>query len=117
MTIEDFAKIIQSIDPDAARYQKIRKHSDRAYTVWNDYATDQLMADGRAAECTKKIQIDYYTLVEDDPIAQKFYRELSKNDEITVSHLTEFDPETRYIRHIFDCEVLIDNGVLWWQWL
>lgn len=112
MTIEDFAIIVLTIDPDAARYQKLRKPTDKAYTVWSDYGTGTLYANGVPAGKTKKIQVDYYTLKEDDPVALQYYRAFSENEEITVNHLTDFEPETRYIHHIFDCEMVADYGVI-----
>lgn len=112
MTIDSFVEIIQGIDPDAARYQKIRKPSDKAYTVWSDYGTGTLYANGVPAGKTKKIQVDYFTFQEDDPVALAFFRAFSKNDDITVIHTTDFENETRYIHHIFDCEVVVDDGTV-----
>lgn len=112
MTIKDFVQIVQSIDPDAARYQKLRKPTDKAYTVWSDYGTGTLYANGKPAAKTKKIQVDYFTFKEDDPIALQFYQAFSENDEITVVHNTDFETDSRYIHHIFDCEVIVDYGVV-----
>lgn len=112
MTIEQFVGIVLSIDKDAARYQKLRKPTDKAYTVWSDYGTRTLYANGIPVGKTKKIQVDYYTLKEDDPVALQYYRAFSENEEITVNHLTDFEPETRYIHHIFDCEMVADYGVI-----
>lgn len=112
MTIDSFVEIVQGIDPDAARYQKLRKPSDKSYTVWSDYGTGTLYANGVPAGKTKKIQVDYFTFTEDDPVALAFFRAFSENDEITVIHNTDFEIETRYIHHIFDCEVVVDYGVV-----
>ena len=46
------------------------------------------------------------------PVAIAFFRAFSENDEITVVHNTDFETETRYIHHIFDCEVVVDYGVV-----
>jgi hypothetical protein len=112
MTIESFARIVQGIDPDAARYQKLRKPTDKAYTVWSDYGTGTLYVNGVPAGKTKKIQVDYFTLKEDDPVALAFFRAFSENDEITVIHNTDFEIETRYIHHIYDCEMVANYGVV-----
>lgn len=112
MTIDAFVGIVQAIDADAARYQRLRKPSDKAYTVWSDYGTGTLYANGVPAGKTKKIQVDYFTFKEDDPVALAFFKAFSENDEITVVHNTDFETETRYIHHIFDCEVVVDYGVV-----
>ena len=104
MTIDAFVGIVQAIDADASRYQRLRKPSDKAYTVWSDYGTGTLYANG--------IPADYFTFKEDDPVALAFFRAFSENDEITVVHNTDFETETRYIHHIFDCEVVVDYGVV-----
>lgn len=112
MTIDSFVEIVQGIDPDAARYQKLRKPTDKAYTVWSDYGTETLYANGVPVRKAKKIQVDYFTFQEDDPVALALFRAFSKNDDITVIHTTDFENETRYIHHIFDCEVVVDDGVV-----
>lgn len=112
MKIEDFVGIVLKIDADASRYQRLRKPSDKAYTVWSDYGTGTLYANGVPAAKTKKIQVDYFTLIEDDPKALEYYQAFSRNDEITVEHSTDFETDTRYIHHIFDCEVVVDYGTV-----
>ena len=112
MTIDAFFAIVHAIDAEASRYQRLRKPSDKAYTVWSDYGTGTLYANGIPAGKTKKIQVDYFTFAEDDPVALQFFRAFSENDDITVIHLTDFEAETRYIHHIFDCEVVVDYGVV-----
>lgn len=112
MTIEQFVGIVLDIDADAARYQKLRKPTDKAYTVWSDYGTGMLYANGVPVSKTKKIQVDYFTFTEDDPVAFAFFKAFSENDEITVVHDTDFETDTRFIHHIFDCEVIVDNGTV-----
>lgn len=112
MTIEQFVGIVLDIDANAARYQKLRKPTDKAYTTWSDYGTGTLYANGVPVSKTKKIQVDYFTFIEDDPVALAFFKAFSENDEITVVHDTDFETDTRYIHHIFDCEVIVDNGTV-----
>ena len=112
MTIEEFVGIVLNIDEEAARYQKLRKPTDKSYTVWSDYGTGTLYSNGVPAGKTKKIQADYSTLQEDDPKALAYFRAFSENDEITVVHTTDFEIETRYIHHIFDCEVIVDEATV-----
>lgn len=112
MTIEAFVNILKKIDPDISRYQRIRKKSDDAYSVWSDYGTRTLYANGVPAGSVKKVQVDYFTFKEDDPVASRYFHALSLNDEIAVEHTADFETDTRYIHHIFDCEVVTDDGVI-----
>lgn len=112
MTINDFVSIVKEIDPDVSRYQRLRKPSDKAYTVWSDYGTGTLYADGIPAGKTKKIQVDYFTFTPDDPVALRFFNAFSENDEIVCKHMTDFEEDSRYIHHIFDCEVITNYGAV-----
>ena len=112
MTIDEFAEIVKAIDPDASRYQRIRKKTDVAYTVWSDYGTSPLYADGVPAGIAKKVQVDYFTFAEDDPVATRFYKAFSENDDIVCKHMTDFEEDSRYIHHIFDCEVIMNYGAV-----
>lgn len=56
MTIEAFVNILKKIDPDISRYQRIRKKSDDAYSVWSDYGTRTLYANGVPVGSVKKFR-------------------------------------------------------------
>lgn len=109
MTIEAFVELLRSIDPNAARYEMIGQKGD-AYTVFSDYHTNILYADGRPAGLLNMIQVDYYTKAEDDPLALRFLRAFAENDEIACDYQKDFESDSRYIHHIFDCEVIVDYG-------
>lgn len=112
MTIDEFVAIIKEVVPDVARYQRIRKPTDHAYAVWIDYGTSTKYADGIPVEKAKKIQVDYFTHTEDDPAALRLFNAFSEHDEIVCNHLTDFEEDTRYIHHIFDCEVIVSRGTI-----
>lgn len=111
MTIEAFAELVYSIDPDAARYEMIGQKGD-AYTMFADYDTVILFANGRPAGLLHKIQVDFFTRTEDDPVAFRFLRAFAENDEITCTYQKDFESDSRYIHHIFDCEVIADYGAV-----
>lgn len=111
MTIEAFAELLFSIDPNAVRNEKIGQKGD-AYTVFSDYSTSILYANGRPAGFLHKIQVDYFTRTEDDPVAFRFLRTFAENDEITCDYQKDFETDSRYFHHIFDCEVVADYGAV-----
>lgn len=111
MTIEAFAELLYSIDPNTTRHEIIGQKGD-AYTVFSDYSTSILYANGRLAGLLHKIQVDYFTRTEDDPVAFQFLRAFAENDEITCDYQKDFEKDSRYFHHIFDCEVVADYGAV-----
>lgn len=111
MTIETFAELVYSIDRDAARYEMIGQKGD-AYTTFTDYDTVIQYANGRPAGLLHKIQVDFFTRTENDPVAFRFLRMFAENDEITCAYQKDFESDSRYIHHIFDCEVIADYGAV-----
>ena len=105
MTINSFAALIKSIDPSAARYDAIGQKGD-AYTVYADYHTRVLYGNGSPAATAVSVQVDYFTKQENDPRAQAFFVAFTGNEEITCEYSTDFEADTRYIHHIYDCEVM-----------
>lgn len=105
MTIEQFSALVMVIDPNATRYDAIGQHGD-SYTVFSDYHTRARYANGVPAGTAVSIQVDYFTRTENDPKATAFFNAFSQNDEITCVYDTDFENDSRYIHHIFDCEVI-----------
>jgi hypothetical protein len=105
MTINDFASLVMSIDPNAVRYEAIGQKGD-SYTVYAEYKTRVLYANGIPSETAISVQVDYYTKKENDPRMQDFFNAFTSNEEITCEYSTDFESDTRYIHHIFDCEVM-----------
>ncbi len=105
MTIDAFAALVKSIDPRAVRYDAIGQKGD-AYTVYADYHTRVLYANGLPAATAINVQVDYFTKQENDPRAQAFFAAFTSSDEITCEYSTDFEADTRFIHHIYDCEVM-----------
>ena len=102
MSLQEFRDLLQTADPAASHYYTKTKQEN--YTLWAEYGRKRLMADNRVAESTIKIQVDRYTKIEYDPIADAITAVLDAA-EIPHEYLTDFEPDTGYIHHIWDCEV------------
>lgn len=105
MTLDGFVKLIQDIDPKAERYDAIGEPGEK-FTVYSDYMDSILMADDAVAEKILHIQVEYYTDEEDDPVAQQYMKKFSDTVGISFTYDKDFDPKSRAIRHLFDCEVV-----------
>lgn len=107
MTIDAFIALVKSIDKDAARYEYIKQKSEpKAYTVFAEYKTKALYANGVIVEKAIMVQVDYFTQTENDPKAQAYFDAFTTDDNITCQYDTDFESDTRYIHHIYDCEVI-----------
>ncbi len=106
MTLQRFEELIVIADPQASHYSSIFKPN---YTVWAEYGDNSLFADGQRAETAIKIQIDRFTKIEFDPVAQAITDMLNSKDaadEIAYSYECTSEPVTGYIRHMWVCEVI-----------
>mgnify|MGYP004579543277 CR=1 FL=1 len=109
MKIDDFFAAIQTIDPNASRYQAIGQPGDE-YTVFSDYRTEYLYADDIPCEKLVFVQIDLFTRFEKSRIFDKLHALLFASDtDISCAPVTtDFETDSRYIHHIFDVQVHCD---------
>lgn len=104
MTPAEFKRIVTAVDPNAARYDSAYRGS-RAYTVWREVESLGFMADGEH-QGAMSYQVDRFTKDQDDPIAAALYAALEQNDRVAFRYLVDYERDTRYIHHIFDCEAI-----------
>lgn len=95
MTLQEFKAIILSADPQASHYRSMQTPN---YTVWREFGKRSL------PEPTWKIQVDRYTKIEYDPVIALINAALERDD-IAFDYLCDYEKDTGYIHHIWDCEV------------
>ena len=101
MTTEDIRELIVSVDPAAQRYESTNTGGN--YTVWREFERLATLADNVHPEAWS-FQVDRFTHEEDDPIASALWNALDNDPRVSVRHIVDYEQETRYIHHIFDCE-------------
>lgn len=102
MTTAEIKAILVEIDPDIQRYESTKRNS-AAYTVWREYNALAIFADGRH-QGGIRFQVDRFTKTEDDAIANALFEALDARDDITLDYLVDYESDTGYIHHIYDCE-------------
>lgn len=102
MTLNEIQALVVSVDPNAGHYESAWRGSD-AYTEWNEKRTLDFSGDNRHLGAVA-FQIDRYTKAQDDAIALALEAALEARDDVAFEHLTDPEPETGYVHHIFDCE-------------
>jgi len=103
MTLDNFRDLLFSADPTATKWKGAGTGN---YTVWHPFEFSKMMADGQKAGGISRIQVDRFTKLDNDPVVDAIETALSGEDEITFQHLVDFEQDTGYIHHIFDCEVV-----------
>ena len=101
MTLTEFKNLLLTADPLSSHYESNGKTN---YTVWSEYGANRLTADNTEVGRTWEIQVDRFTKIEFDPIADAIAATLN-NAEIAFTYLLDYEPDTKYIHHIWDCEV------------
>lgn len=104
MTLDDIRALVVAVDKNAGHYESAYQ-GGQAYTVWRERRTLPFMADD-AHQGGLKFQIDRFTKVEDDGIAAALFEALEADPRVAFEHVTDYEPDTRYIHHIFDCEAV-----------
>lgn len=108
MTLQEFRDIILQADSNAGHYSSMKRPD---YTVWAEYGIDYLTANNQNTEKAFNIQVDRFTKQEYDEIATKIEEVLTAKD-IPFEYLIDYENDTGYIHHIFDCK-----GVVSWHGL
>ena len=103
MTLDDIRALVVSVDPSAAHYDSARRTSEN-YTVWREYQRTGLSADNRRANKSWRFQVDRFTKFEVDAIANALETVLDAHPAIAYDYQVDYEPETGFIHHIFDCE-------------
>lgn len=104
MTVREIRNMIIKADPDAQHYWSSQRTP--RYTVWREYDMLPLVADDLHQEAWK-FQIDRYTDIEFDPVAEAIRAALDAAPDVAYHYAVDFEGtpgEGGLIHHIFDCQ-------------
>jgi hypothetical protein len=101
MTVQEIKTLVTAADPGAKHYESAKDGSN--YTVWMEYERTGMPGDDIHEEGWK-FQIDRYTKQEYDPVAEAIEQALKDQPGLAFTYMVEYERDTRYIHHIFDCE-------------
>ena len=104
MTTDEIKDFLITVDPEIERYESSKRDSD-AYTVWKEAGPATVYADGATQE-VMRFQVDRFTKTEDDTVAWDLFTALDARDDICLTYLVDYEDDTGYIHHIYDCEAV-----------
>ena len=104
MTVDDFETALVSADPDVTKWTGTGNGN---YTVWSPYRYGHLAGENDTAEQSARIQVDRFTKDDNDAIVAAIHAALRAHcDEIAFEYQVDFEQDTGYLHHIWDCEVV-----------
>ena len=105
MTIQEIKNLLVAVDPDVQRYDHDWAGTGEAYTVWQEITPLGVYGDG-TEEGSIHFQVDRFTKTEDETTAAALLTALEGADDIAVDYRVDYEKDTGYIHHIYDCEGL-----------
>lgn len=102
MTVQRIKDLLTSVDPNVQRYDHDEAGGE-AYTTWQEIRPVGFWGDGEE-EGSIHFQVDRFTKEEDEEIALALKALLESQDDIAVDYLVDYEKDTGYIHHIYDCE-------------
>lgn len=103
MTLDQIKALVIAVDPNAGHYESAFQGDD-AYTVWYEVQRTGLFADNKRPGKSWRFQVDRFTKSENDPIAAQLEAALDAAPGVLCEYVVDYEPDTGYIHHIFDCE-------------
>ena len=103
MTIQEIKTLLVAVDPDIQRYDHDLAGTGEAYTVWAEINPVGFYGDGQE-QGSIRFQVDRFTKEEDEAMAESIRRALEDADYIAVDYRVDYEKDTGWIHHIFDCE-------------
>ena len=103
MTLSEIRIKLAGISPDIRHY--FTSETQRDYTYWEEtrrlpYTADNVHEEGW------RFYVHRYTRDEYDTVAADIFAALDADPAIAVSHEVDYDPDSGYIHHIFECETI-----------
>lgn len=97
MALSDFKTTVLAGDATATHY---RTDSAGNYTTWQETSRRWI-----AGHWYWQIQVDRFTKIENDPVVAAMTAALEAAD-VACEYLVDYEQDTGYIHHIWDCQVL-----------
>ncbi len=101
MTLRDIGKLVHSVDSKARHYFSMA--TDQDYTYWEEQARLPFMADNAHDEAWS-FYVHRFTRSETDSVARSLFTTLDADPRTTVIHRADYEQDSGYIHHIFECE-------------
>lgn len=101
MTTAEIKALIITVDSNARHRFSMAKGED--YTYWEETRRLPLISDDLHEEAWAFV-VHRFTKSDADTVAPALFTALDGDPRVAVKWIQDYDPDTGYIHHIFDCE-------------
>lgn len=104
MTLNEIRDLLVTVDPKIKHYFSMEK--SKRYSYWEETRRLPFVADNGhpSDEEGWHFYVHLFTTAQGDPMATAFHAALDGDPRVTVIWTVDFDQESGYIHHIFECE-------------
>lgn len=104
MTLTEIRDLLVAVDPKIKHYFSMEE--TERYSYWEETRRLSFTADNRhpSSEEGWHFYVHLFTKTQGDPMAASFYDALDEDFRTTVIWTVDYDTESGYIHHIFECE-------------
>lgn len=104
MTLNDIRDMLVSVDPDIKHYFSAAE--GEAYSYWEETQRIPFVGNDRypSGDEAWRFYVHRYTKTSGDQIALAFFETLDEDVRTAVRWTIDFENDTGYIHHIFECE-------------
>lgn len=101
MTLDEIRVFLTAVDPGIKHYFSMAEGD--AYSYWEETRPLPFCADGGHTGGWR-FYVHRFTRNETDTVAEALYAALDASDRIAVRRTVDYERDTGYIHHIFECE-------------
>jgi len=105
MTLSQLEKKLSEVVPT---YHHEADKAQVPYAVYSEYRKRNVNADNKALDGWWRVQVDYFTKLRKDPNADRIAVMLTL-EEVSHTYARVYEPGSKYVRHIFDCDGIRDG--------
>ena len=105
MTLNEIKALLVSADANIKHYFSMHG-SEEPYSYWEETHMLPLTFDDRhqITDQAWRFKVHRFTKTEGDSVAASIFEALDQDPRVTVRWVTDFDKDSGFIHHIFECE-------------
>lgn len=104
MSLQEFRDILLMVTDNVYHFEAAETTGSE-YIIWQETGGRSLHGGNTRRETVKKVQIELYTDKEFSEMPERIMEVLEENDIAFGEPIPGFDPETKMLRYIIECEV------------
>jgi hypothetical protein len=101
VTLTDIRNLLVSVDPYIKHY--FTDSNADAFSYWEETRRLPMVSDDRHEQAWR-FYVHRYTKAENDVVASQLFDALDQDPRIAFQYTVDFDADSGYIHHIYDCE-------------